>query len=109
LASDEIPSNKDLIGITKTAFVEMIKKINLPFPVIFFESCSSQLSESTIVELKQLSQRANSSSKIGRIYTSDRGGLKFETVRYSDLKPVDEFLSFGAALEGTLDAAASGN
>jgi len=109
LASDEIPSNKDLIGITKTTFVEMIKKINLPFPVIFFESCSSQLSESTIIELKQLTQRGNSSSKIGRIYTSDRGGLKFETVRYSDLKPVDEFLSFGASLEAALDAAASGN
>ena len=109
LASDENPSATGALGITKTAFIRALKEINLPFPLIFFESCSSELSESLILDLKQFTQASNSASKLGRIYTSDRGGLKFETIRYSDLRPVDQVLSFGAALEAALDAAASGN
>jgi hypothetical protein len=107
LSSDENPFVKDSLGISKTVFLDSLMKLNLPFPLIFLESCSSELSESLVSELRQTGKSSKYLSKIGKIYTSDRGGLKFETIKYSELRPVDSLvMSFGLSLQAALDAAA---
>lgn len=93
------------LGVTKERFLGELKAFNLHFDTLFFESCNSELPESLVLDLKREANSGEYSATLGDIYTSDKLGLKFETVNYGSLSLSSE-TTFSDALKAALDKAA---
>jgi hypothetical protein len=91
----------DAPGVTKHSMVEILKASTLAFPLVFFESCDSDLGEDLTHDLLFGSYKWNGSSGVGSVYFSDRQGLQYETVNYGAIS-FKEF--FSDSLKQTLDA-----
>jgi hypothetical protein len=109
LAAADESAEPDSLGINKTVFIKAIKDFQVPFSVMFMESCDSELPESLVLDLRQSNLISKTDSTIGAMYTSDRTGLKFETVDYGSLQPLpgDSQASFGVSLQSVLDRVAA--
>jgi hypothetical protein len=73
-----------LTGLKKVDYFRVIKERgtnnSMRFPVIFLESCRSELSEDLLSQL-----RGESTPLIGSLYTSNETGLRFTTIDYPQL------------------------
>jgi hypothetical protein len=68
-------------GITKEQFVTILSKAgqeHMYFPVVFLESCKSQLPSVQMASLK-------SSQPVGIVFASDASGLGYQTIDYDSL------------------------
>ncbi|NBQ53710.1 MAG: hypothetical protein EBU49_09040, partial [Proteobacteria bacterium] len=99
LASDARPLETP--GITKTAMVVLLQEFSVALPLVFFESCDSDLGEDLTYDLLNTAQRFNGSTGVESVYFSDRKGLQYETVNYGTL-PIGRF--FSNSLREALDA-----
>ena len=88
-------------GITKTAMVALLQEFSVALPLVFFESCDSDLGEDLTYDLLNAAQRFNGSTGVESVYFSDRKGLQYETVNYGTL-PIGRF--FSNSLREALDA-----
>ncbi len=88
-------------GITKTAMVALLQEFSVALPLVFFESCDSDLGEGLTYDLLNTAQRFNGSTGVESVYFSDRKGLQYETVNYGTL-PIGRF--FSNSLREALDA-----
>ncbi|NBQ53745.1 MAG: hypothetical protein EBU49_09220 [Proteobacteria bacterium] len=88
-------------GVTKTAMVELLQEFGMAMPLVFFESCDSDLGEDLTYDLLNAAQRFNGSSGVESVYFSDRKGLQYETVNYGTL-PIGRF--FSNSLREALDS-----
>lgn len=91
----------DAPGVTKHAMVEILKGSSLAFPLVFFESCDSDLGEDLTHDLLFGSLHWSGASGVGSVYFSDRQGLQYETVNYGSIYFKD---FFSDSLKQTLDA-----
>lgn len=71
------------LGVSKMVYVATLRKVGaetgMQFPVLFIESCKSQLDGVMLDSLR--TREAN----IGRLYTSDLKGLEYKTLDYAAL------------------------
>lgn|GEM_PF-1718682 len=91
----------DAPGVSKTAMVEILKGVSLAFPLVFFESCDSDLGADLTQDLLYGSYEWNGSTGVASVYFSDRRGLRYETVNYGTLPVTNHF---SESLRGMLDA-----
>ena len=91
----------DAPGVSKTAMVELLKTAGLAFPLVFFESCDSDLGADLTHDLLFGSYEWNGSSGVASVYFSDRQGLRYETVNYGTISFKNHF---SESLKSMLDA-----
>jgi hypothetical protein len=84
-AGDTLGGKMLTTGLTKEGFFESLQTENtlgqLEIPLLFLESCRSQLDAQQMQQLKG----ENAGSVIGSLYTSDKTGLRFTTINYPQL------------------------
>lgn len=90
----------DAPGVTKRAMVQILKGSALAFPLVFFESCDSDLGADLTYDLLHADYKWNGSSGVESVYFSDRKGLSYETVNYGGMT-LSGF--FSRSLKATLD------
>jgi hypothetical protein len=75
---DGLSSIKAKFGTTKKEYAAILKRVGMQtgmqFPVVFLESCKSELTTETVKTL---------SKNVGHVHTSDEDGLKYQTLDYS--------------------------
>lgn len=88
------------LGTTKQEYLATLvqrSEAGMQFPLLFIESCKSELDELQVQDLK--ANRAG----IGRLFTSDIEGLEYATIDYGDVfRRVDEGSSLIEAVNQTL-------
>jgi hypothetical protein len=101
LDASDINSKLPAVGVTKADFVSTItamgRQSGMKFPVLFVESCRSQLED---VELRELTA---ADSNIGLLYTSDLKGLSYKTLDYDKVfQSLDDGHSLSQAMHREL-------
>ncbi len=87
-------------GISKAGMVQALKDFGVAMPLVFFESCDSDLGADLTIDLLQNAYRFDGASGVESLYFSDRKGLQYETVNYGGLVVGQ---SFSSSLKATLD------
>lgn len=93
------PPVRDHVGIAKPIFLSILReagaKHGMSFPVVFLESCKSDLSPALVDWLKE-------QPNVGRLYASDINGLDYTSLNYPKL--FAEKGTAGARLDAALRA-----
>lgn len=97
--SGDPPASAPQIGVRKADYAAILLRLGrdqeMTFPVVFVESCRSQLEDSTVQQLQ------SHDTNIGRLYTSDLTGLQYKTLDYDQ---VFRRVTGGADLADALNA-----